>query len=207
MDKRRHGWVRPVLVLAVLGAFAAAMVISPASAHITTFGHLKKHIKRIAKKVAKKQATTIVQTTVGPTLFVEETELQRFGPIELNIGQADQTIGAFGPFTLRASCDQPGGAGTPERARILITTSEDNSAFDSNDDSEDDFDAADPAEQWAAFTATTENVQEITSEDDGDAHAASPSGFVIRGVGNTLATSFSGSDCFFAGAVLVTAPN
>src|SRR5687767_6108611 len=103
MDGKRRGWLRPVLVLGVLGAFAAAMLISPASAHITTFGHLKKHIKKIAKQVAKKQATTIVQTTVGPTLFIEETEVIRYGLVKLSVGAADQTVATFGPFTLRAS--------------------------------------------------------------------------------------------------------
>jgi hypothetical protein len=201
MDHGRKPWLRGAIALGVMGAMAASLLISPASAHLGKFGHMKKHIK----KIATQRINALVPGMIGAQA-IEETELVRWGPIKLNIGQADQPVGTFGPFTLTASCDQPGGAGTPERARVLIKTSEDNSAFDSNDGDEDDFDAADPAEQWAEFTAATENVQEITTEDDGDAHAASPSGTVIRGVGNTLATSFAGVDCFFAGAVLVTAP-
>jgi len=197
MNETRKGLLRGLGILTAV--LLAAGAISPAfSAAPLTKGKVRK----IAKKVAKKQINALV-----PPMTIQETELVRWGPVTMNIGQADQVIGAFGPFTLSASCDQPGGAGTPERARVLIDTSEDNSAFDSNDDAEDDFDAADPPEEWAELTALTENVQDITSEDDGDAHAAAPSGTVIRGVGNTLITSFAGFDCWFAGTVFVTVPN
>jgi hypothetical protein len=142
MDRRSRGWLRPVLVLGVLGAFAAAMLISPASAHITKFGHLKKHIKKIATKVAKKQATTIVQTTVGPTLFIEETELIRFSA-QMNQGAADQTLATVGPFTLTAACDDDG---VNFDAFINITTSEANSIVDGPSDDDTDFDPGDTNE-------------------------------------------------------------
>lgn len=43
-----------------------------------------------------------------------------------------------------------------------------------NDEADDDFDAADPAGEWAEFTAATENVQDITNEDDGEGRQRLP---------------------------------
>jgi hypothetical protein len=69
----RRTLVRGGITLAVLAAMAAAMVVSPAGAHITTFGHVKKHIK----KIAKKEATTVFDSKIGPATapFQEEADL------------------------------------------------------------------------------------------------------------------------------------
>jgi len=201
MDKRSRGWLRPVLILGVLAALTAATLISPASAHITTFGHLKKHIKKIATKVAKKQATTIVQTTVGPALFIEEDELIRFSA-QMNQGAADQTLATVGPFTIRGACDDDG---ANFDAFIEITTSESNSILDSpNGDDDEDFD-----------TGETREVLSYENYPDGDPpgywngggifHAASPSGTYIQGP-TTIFMNFDGFNCTFLGTISKVAP-
>jgi hypothetical protein len=207
MEKRRHGWLRPVLAIGVLGALTAALLTSPANAHLTTFSHLKQHIKKIATKIAKKQARTIVQTTVGPTIFIEETELVRFGPINLNLGQ-NQTIGTFGAgsFTFTARCVDSAGS---TQGIVEITTSRNNSAMQSNDDDFDDFDTGDTA-WWAEDTGglTATGTQEINSEEDGEGHAWSPNGIVIEGVGTAIVTNPENvsADCSIGGSFLIVSP-
>jgi hypothetical protein len=69
----RRTLVRGGITLAVLAAMAAAMVVSPAGAHITTFGHLKKHVK----KIAKQEATKVFDSKIGPATapLQEEADL------------------------------------------------------------------------------------------------------------------------------------
>jgi hypothetical protein len=201
MEKRRD-WKRPVIVLAALGALTVAALAAPASAHLGSFGHLKKHIKKIAKKVAKQQ----ISSTSTTNLFIEESELERFGPINLNVGQ-NQTIGTFGAgsFTFRAVCNDLG-AGVPEGI-IELTTSRDNSAMDSDDDEFDDFDTGDTA-SWAFEDSADATTQEISSEEDGFAHAWSPNGLSIEGLGAQIVLNPQNvsADCSFAGGLLIVSP-
>jgi hypothetical protein len=186
MDTRRRGWLRPALVLGVLGAFAAAMLISPASAHITTFGHLKKHIKKIAKKVAKKEATTIVQTTVGPTVFIEETELFRSGPVTANSGETETLVEANG-FRWELRCDA-----TETAIDIENVSGGNDSAFDDNVGGPDVFDF-DVGETLEDLDEATDN----NSENGGTALFGS-NGTVQYGwlaVFDRPATGFGGADC------------
>jgi hypothetical protein len=206
MEKKRHGWLRPVLAIGVLAALTGALLASPVSADFEP-AHEKKHVKKIAKKAAKKFATSIVSTTVGPTLFIEETELLRYGPINMTEGQADQTIGTFGPFTLKTRCNEDP-AGTLN-GRIIITTTEDHSAFESDDDSYDDFSSGIEA-NWASETdGFPDTSQEINDEDDEDAHAISETGATaISAAGSIILLNPEDAtpDCIFAGGVLTNAP-
>jgi hypothetical protein len=86
-----------------------------------------------------------------------------------------RTIGTFGPFTLTATCSLNEG-GTTDFARILIATSENNSAFKGEDENSD-FDIGDTTlyVEAAGSPTGTEAFQE-----DGGA-AIAPSGFQMLG--------------------------
>src|ERR687892_1552736 len=206
MDRRHTGWVRPALVLGVLGVVAAALIISPASAHFEP-RHERKHVKKIARRIARRLATTIVQTRVGPTLFIEETELVRFGPISLSATSADQTIGTFGPFTLKAHCDEDPALNL--NGELRISTTEAHSAFETEDFGNlDDFGPADGDQPWveANDTFPDDGSQNYESTFDGQLHATSATGATnLVGNGSVLLNGeASGApDCLFAGAILV----
>jgi hypothetical protein len=188
----RSPFGRGITVVAVL--LLAAGALSPA---FGAQGVTKKQVVKIAKKQVKK---------VGDPRFIQETELVRYGPITLN-APGTAPVGTFGPFTLTADCalvdDQGNGPPLEEQGQILIDTSEDNSSFESDEDSEDDFDAADPPEQWAEEIANDPDEQEINSEDNDDAHASAPSGTRIAASANLIVLNQAGFDCIFSGATLV----
>jgi hypothetical protein len=208
-DSRRIGWKRPVVAVAALGAFTVGALAAPAGAHLGSFGHLKGHIKKIARKVAKKEAKTIVQTTVGPTLFIEEEELVRWGPIELNVGAADQAIGTFGPFTLEAQClDSDATADTDINIRVGVTTTENNSALKQYYGALDhDFDTGEDGD-WYDFIDGSETTndpgdpQNQQTFGDGLVYVAAPSGASLWGETNAI-SNFSGSHCWLKGHLLV----
>ncbi len=203
MKETRKGLLRGVGILAAV--LLAAGAISPAfSAAPVTKGKVKK----IAKKQVKK---------VGIPLFIEEqTELYRYGPLTLNPG-GSAAVAAFGPFSFTASClvldDAMAGTDPdPLDAEVLIDTSEDNAAFDSNDDEEDDFDAADPPEEWAQEAGNDPDVlneQTVDSENDEDAHALTQGGGTAITGGTMIRVGSAGdadSGCTFSGWFLVEAP-
>jgi hypothetical protein len=197
-DRSPSRWGRAIAVLAVVAL--GVMTVAPAFS-----AHNNKHVRKISSKVANNVLKNKIDN-LGNPIFIEEAELVRFGPINLSAGQS-APIGTFGPFTLTADCAEgdffADGAPFEYRGRILISTSEDNSAFVSNDDSEDDFDAADAPEDWAENTAEV-GTQDINSENDESAHALSPSGTWISSAGNIIALTFDGAHCQFAGAVLTS---
>ena len=125
MESNRHGWLRPALVLGVLGVVAAALVASPVGAHFNPKDE-KKHVKKIARRIAKKEATTIVQTTVGPTVFIEETELFRSGPVTANSGETKTLVERNG-FRWELRCDA-----TETAVDIENLSGGNDSAFDDN---------------------------------------------------------------------------
>jgi hypothetical protein len=192
----RQIWRSPVgrAITVVAAMLLAAGALSPA---FGAQGVTKQQVTKIAKKQVKK---------VGDPRFIQETELVRYGPITLN-APGTAPVGTFGPFTLTAECalidDAGDGPPLEEHGLILIDTSEDNSSFESQDDSEDDFDAADPAEEWAEEIADGPDVQDINSEDDDDAHASAPSGTRIAAAANVIILNQAGFDCIFSGAILV----
>src|ERR687891_1132033 len=196
MDRRHTGWVRPALVLGVLGVVAAALIISPASAHFVP-RHERKHVKKIARRIARKEARIIVQTTVGPTLFIEETELVRFGPVKMNTGAPDQTLGTFGPFTVKASCDDEGGG--VEEAQAFIETSVAGSLFDSYWwGTEAPFD---PSDTNAPIIWTEAEAAGLSSGYLGIGHAEAPNGTSLSGE-VTAFTNLGTSACTFSGYFL-----
>jgi hypothetical protein len=122
-------------------------------------------------------------------------------PFTLGNG-GSQVIGAFGPFTLTASCAiNQGGF---DLARINITTAENNSAYIG--EAEDaDFDVGDSLEYVAAsneFSGGT-GTPEI---DEDNAMAASPSGTEILGHQLYAGVNILGQQgvCRFGGVVFVT---
>jgi hypothetical protein len=203
MEKRRLGWLRPVLVIGVLGALTAALLTSPANAHLTTFSHLKQHIKKIAKKVAKKQATTIVESTVGPTLFIEETELQRFGPVTANVGDAEANVATFGPFTISLLCEDSAGN---VRVRVQIATSQDDSIVQSDGVDEDDFDTTDTDVDLADDTNGASGGPQDAFDEDDQFWVAGPAGTPAFNGSVGSAANFGGSDCWVQGYVIETIP-
>lgn len=191
----RQIWRSPVgrAVAVVAAMLLAAGALSPA---FGAQGVTKSKVNKIAKKQVKK---------AGDPRFIQETELVRYA-VTLN-APGTATVGTFGPFTLIAECNlvDDAGDGPPleEEALLLIDTSEDNSSFDSNEDSDDDFDAAEAPLEWAAELADAPGEQDINSEDDDDAHASAPSGTRIASTSNLIVTSQGGFDCTFSGATLV----
>jgi hypothetical protein len=190
--------------LGVLAALLlAAGVISPA------FGAkaLKKgKVKKIAKKQATNQINALVPglvPTVGNPLFIQETELERFGPVTATKGEAEKTITTFGPFTLSLLCTDAGGF---DRVQVQIATSAANSTYDSDDGDEDDFDPApdDQDEDVDDNTATVATQESF--DDDAEFWAGGPGGTpVFHGwVGD--ATNYGGADCWVQGWVLQTVP-
>ena len=183
---------RGIAVLAVAALGSGAFAATPAFS---------------AKTVTKKTVKKIVRS-LGGTLFIDEaSELDRFGPIKLSVGQS-APIGTYGPFTLSADCQQGDfdmdGPPFENRARILIDTSEDDSAFESNVDSDEDFDAADPPAAWAEDSQPIGDPS-LGSENQERAQAEAPSGAWMTAVANIAAVNFGGVDCQLAGAVLTSA--
>jgi hypothetical protein len=206
MEKQRP-WKRPVIALAALGALTVAVLAAPAGAHFVP-PHEKKHVKKIARRIARKEATTIVQTTVGPTLFIEETELARWGPIELSVG-GSQAIGTFNGFALTAQClDSDATADTDINIRVGVTTPENNSALNQYyGTTDDDFDTGEDGD-WYDFIDGNEatndpgDPQNQQTFADGFAYVAAPSGASLWGETNAI-SNFSGSHCWLKGHVLV----
>jgi hypothetical protein len=194
-DSRRIPWKRPVVAIAALGALTISVLAGPVSAHFQPADE-KKHVKKIARRIAKKEAKTIVQTTVGPSLFIEEDELIRFSA-QMNQGAADQTLATVGPFTITGACDNDG---VNFDAFIEITTSENNSILDSPDgDDEEDFDTGETNR-----VLSYQNYPDASGPDQwnggGIFHAASPSGTYIQGP-TTIFVNFDGSNCTFMGTI------
>jgi len=205
MDLARKPWLRGAIALGIMGAMAASLLVSPASAHLGKFGHLKKHIKKIARQVAKKEATTIVQTTVGPTVFIEETELTRFGQIKLNAGAPDQVVATVGPLSVKARCDLSGGS---VRGTLFVNTSENNAAFFSNYwGSEDDFDTSDlDTVYWIQYTGNAPGGAAAIATGGNQAHYLAPGGTSVEGIAS-IVTNFAGSNCVFEGYLFQTTPS
>ena len=199
MTDRPKGLLRGVGVLAAV--LLAAGAISPA---FSAFTPTKAKIKKIATKVLKNKIGDF-----GNPNFIQETELHRWGPIELNVGGADQTIGTFGPFTLKAQClDSDATADTDIEIRVGVTTTENNSALymyygtleDDLDVGEDGdwFDEPEPDEGFN----DPGDPQHFYSYGDGFAEVAAPSGASLWGKTDGI-SNFAGSHCWLKGFVLV----
>jgi hypothetical protein len=110
MARGHRIWFRGVATLGVVGVVAAALLASPAGAHIDGWPHLKGHIKKIAKKIAKKEAQAAVAAfaqgeiytrtfTVDAVGFLPQpmpfVEVPTMGKVEL--------LGCFGtnPYSIR----------------------------------------------------------------------------------------------------------
>jgi hypothetical protein len=202
MHKHRD-WKRPVLALAALGALTVAALAAPAGAHFRPRDE-KKHVKKIARRIAKKEATTIVETTVGPTLFIEETELVRFGQVKMNTGAADQVVATVGPFSANARCDLSGGN---VRGTLFANTTENNSIFWSSEwGSENDFDASDvDTVEMVQRTGNVPGGAALISTGGNQTHFLAPGGTSVEAIA-TVATNFAGSHCVFEGYLLQTSP-
>ena len=188
---RRSSMLRGLGVITAL--LIAAGAISPA------FGAAPLTKARV-KKIAKKQATRVVKT-LGPMLFTEETELVRFGQISMNVGDADQSLGTFGPFTLRLACNLDAG---DVRGQVLATTTEANSSLNSNDDSDGDFNPGEALE-WAAEVGDVPGGASDPAWHDDTTTASAPGGTSLYGH-TAVTTNFGGSHCVFSGHVVVQAP-
>ncbi|MDQ4005645.1 MAG: hypothetical protein M3135_05005 [Actinomycetota bacterium] len=171
---------RALAVLAVVAI--GTMAVTPA---FSAFKATKKKIKSIAQKQVR---------TIGGELFLEEgTELTRFVQ-KMVAGQADATLFTDGPFTVKGTCADDGGGG--RTAQAVITTSEENSAFDTNGaTNETDFD---PNDSNAPISWISTSGGPETDTDSGAGHAESPSGTYLTGE-ITAAVEIGGQDCVFHG--------
>jgi hypothetical protein len=196
MDRARKPWLRGAIALGVMGAMAASLLISPASAHLGKFGHLKKHMK----KIATQRINALVPGMIG-SQAIEETELVRFGPIKMATGAADQTLGTFGPFTVKASCDDEGGG--VEEAQAFIETTVAGSIFDSYWwGTEAPFD---PSDSNAPIIWNESQTTGLGSGYLGIGHAEAPNGTSLSGEVNAF-TNLGGTACTFSGYFLHVAP-
>jgi hypothetical protein len=193
----RTSLARGFILLAV--ALLAAGALSPAFG--AKKGLTKKKVKAIATKVFNKQLPV-----KGNPIFIEEDELVRYGPVGLQVGAADQTIGTFGPLSLIAHCEDDGGSVLGE---LRLDTSADNSTyyrgvFDETGGGVSDLDAADPPEVIHAGPGAAPGGA-TTPSPVGMTTAMAPDGTWIV-VTSQQAQNFGGSHCMFAGSVLVVAP-
>lgn len=102
MDRARKPWLRGAIALGVMGAMAASLLISPASAHLGKFGHLKKHIKKIATQRINALVPAIV-TQVGDPRYTAKENVETFSAV-LDANGATQTLATNGPLRLFARC-------------------------------------------------------------------------------------------------------
>jgi hypothetical protein len=189
MDRSRFGRALAILAVAAL----AVAVVSPAFSVVTL---TKAKVKKIATKVAKKQVKNL-----GGQLFVSREDLFPVGPIHMNAGDAEHTIGTFGPFTLTTRCLLVTGN---VEATVLIRTSEADSTLQSYDWFRD-FQPADGAINFS---------EEVEGNPPGGTiygrsaplyyhggHAIAPSGTSILGMIDPI-TNFDGSHCYFDGFLM-----
>jgi hypothetical protein len=182
MERRKTVW-RALAVLAGLAVVAGAISPSFGAATLT-----KKKVKRIAKKQVQ---------ALGSELFLEEGgEFFRYS-VRMNAGDADRTVGTFGPFTLSAHCEEDAGDNVSE---ILITTSEAGSIFDSYENTEAPFDPSDGAIVF--IEASDPGSDPYDKSYDLVGHAASPSGTFIQAFAPTYTDV--GIDCSMAGYVSIS---
>jgi hypothetical protein len=186
MKNTHRTWLRGVITLGIVGTVAASLIVSPAAAHLGSWPHLKSHIKKIATRIAKKEAKTIVQTTVGPTIFIEETELIRSGPVTANAGETKTLAEAEG-FRWELRC-------TPTVSAIDIenVSGGDDSAFDDNVGGPDteDFDIGE--------TEPDIDDSTVNSVENGGTSLFGSNGttqYAWLGVFNQPPTGFGGADC------------
>ncbi len=184
---------RRLLPVVLVGALAA-MVVSPAFANHTP-EHTQSQITRL-----KKQIRARYTKAVSNRRFEKNRRIREYGPLNMSIGDADLPVVAVGPFELALDCDTDAGN---VRGRVLITTSEQNSAFRSEaHGNEDDFDPADGPLHWAEFAGNPQGGAQAIDFNTHPAHAAAPSGVGISGY-SVIVTNFGGDDCVFSGWVLV----
>jgi hypothetical protein len=147
-----HRRPHPAVVVGVLALVAALAGTAVAGPTANTSAVSKKKVKKIAKKQAKKQIKKL-----APGLSVAHAETadsagttdsagtadsfggmtaRRFAPFTLG-GGGSRVLGSFGPFSLRAICTINQGGN--DIARVVITTSQNNSAF-KGEGSANDFD-------------------------------------------------------------------
>ena len=101
---RKQSLVRAIAVLAIGGVLAAGFAISPS---FGAFSPTKKKVKNIAMTQAKKYFNKNIGD--ADVASVNGNEIHRFFH-QAPANTTDQTIGTFGPLTLKATCD---GAGDP----------------------------------------------------------------------------------------------
>ena len=199
-DRKRRGLGRGIAVLAIVAM--GAMAVTPA---LSAFKPTRAKIKKIARNVARTQATDVLKSQIGPVgnpLFIQETELIRYGPVKLNMSDAQVTIGTFGPFTLKAEClDQPS-EGTHIQPRVSVTTAEPDSMVNAAyGGSNHDLDPGGEANWWMTGTADSPGEPpELETYGDNESVIVAPSGAYLVGI-TEIATNFAGSDCWIRGVL------
>jgi hypothetical protein len=184
-----------VLAIVILGAAA----VTPA---FSAFRATKGKVRKLAKKESIKQINA-----VGPGLFIQEGELIRWGPLNMNM-DSTQPIGTFGPFSLKAACtDDDLGAGTAIAGEVLIDTSEPNSIVYTESDFEEDWDPGE-TRGWGGTFNTGQSAGDPPNSFSfrpESGIASTPSGAGITG-GTFFHTNFNGFHCVLTGYVIQLSP-
>jgi hypothetical protein len=182
MDRTRFGRALAILAIAVL----AVAVVSPAFSATTL-------TKAKVKKIAKKQINKLVPRMIADADNVKETKY-----FTLTDG-GSRVLVTHGPFTVTADCDLD--AAGQDIARILISTTQDNSSFDASDEL-DDFDAASLADErdWGSQVNVVADTLEV---EDQTGVAIAPDGTTLVLLGSLTLTNRTPNTCGFAAAHLL----
>ena len=198
--------------LILIGLMLGAVTISPAFAN-----HTPKHTKKMVKKVKKALNKKIKKTNGRFADYYTKTEtdakfesgdtVQKLGAsvTKVTAGAPDVLLLTVGPFTLWGRCTsedfEANGAPLEHVARILIKTTVNDAAVDSDNGSDDDFDIGEEVE-IAEQAGTNPPVPGLNSENDDSFKAVAPDGSFVAGLALGAGTDLHGADCVFFGGVL-----
>jgi hypothetical protein len=172
-----------VAIVALVAALAGSAIALPGKNSVKKNDIAKNAVVSKAIKNDKVTGADVNESSLGTvpsaalandSAAIGGVKIVRVAPFTLTDGQT-RVVLTEGPFTFTAECTiDDGGTDTAE---ILIDTNADNTAYDGDDD-DGDFDAADPANEFAADSAAT-NDPFFDEESDGAAIA--PDGTEILG--------------------------
>jgi hypothetical protein len=145
----------------------------------------------------------IKESSLGKVPVADQLDdLRVVTPFNLTDGQSNVML-AHGPFTVTATCEI-NEAGN-DVARILITTSQDNSSFDAWDE-EDDFDAADTDLDFGPPVTAATGTTEVEANNVAGGVAIAPNGATIDMLAAYSAVNAPfapAGSCSFSGSFLV----
>jgi hypothetical protein len=194
-----------VAIVALVAALAGSAIALPGKNTVKSNDIAKNAVGSSDIKNNKVKGADVNEASLGkvPSAATADSAAVLAGQTVFSavVAEGDHTVVTFGPFTLIGACTIDD-AGT-DRGQLVLTTSANNSAMDSNSDDEfEDFDTGDEASVLFSDDVSTGDP-EIEAEDDGQLVAQAPDGSSY-GVDNELiAINLPGqaAQCHFAGIV------